>query len=342
MEIIDYPPPEKDQRTCITCGKVGVAEDFYRVSKTKGIYTSVCKLCATKECTKCNQVKSLNAFGIEEKRADGYSAACKECRTALADKDKRKAQGRQRYANNREHSAAYSLRQYHQNKEKINEDRFQRKLTAKCKLMDHFNWRCGRCLNSFIFHQVYDFHHQDPEAKESQFSDIYQDWEKVEAEIIGKCVMLCATCHRIVHQQLREEAETKEKPKRFADTLRGRAKQRKLIALFGDKCQDCGKSTGYDSAYDFHHRINDQKKFTIGSVFREASWEELLEEAKKCDLLCVNCHRIRHAMGSAIGLPAYHAIGGLPEEPRQLTLVELYKQLPSIADYPIIAQALGI
>jgi hypothetical protein len=58
-------------------------------------------------------------------------------------------------------------------------------------------------------------------------------------------------------------------------------------------CQKCGyKDSPY--ALEFHHR--DRKhKFKNVSNIRKSSWKQLdniVEEVKKCDILCSNCHKI--------------------------------------------------
>lgn len=61
---------------------------------------------------------------------------------------------------------------------------------------------------------------------------------------------------------------------------------------YGGKCEQCGYST-YLGALDFHHKDPSQKDFTIGN--RDFRLEQCIEEAKKCVLLCSNCHRELHA-----------------------------------------------
>ena len=60
----------------------------------------------------------------------------------------------------------------------------------------------------------------------------------------------------------------------------------------GGKCERCGYSN-YLGALDFHHKDPSQKEFTIGN--RDFRLEQCIEEAKKCILLCSNCHRELHA-----------------------------------------------
>ena len=54
---------------------------------------------------------------------------------------------------------------------------------------------------------------------------------------------------------------------------------------------DCGNSFPPE-CMDFDHRPDEVKSFSIGGVNLRAL-PVLLEEMKKCDLVCANCHRIR-------------------------------------------------
>jgi 5-methylcytosine-specific restriction endonuclease McrA len=74
-----------------------------------------------------------------------------------------------------------------------------------------------------------------------------------------------------------------------------------LVAERGGRCEDCGYG-GSASLLEFHHRDPARKEFAVsrGSVSRE----RMLREAAKCDLLCANCHRRRHARArTALGHP---------------------------------------
>lgn len=68
-----------------------------------------------------------------------------------------------------------------------------------------------------------------------------------------------------------------------------RKRKKKLVEYFGGKCQLCG----YDKCQgvlQFHHVDPDTKKFAIASFGVCRAWEKVLTEAKKCVLLCANCH----------------------------------------------------
>lgn len=68
-----------------------------------------------------------------------------------------------------------------------------------------------------------------------------------------------------------------------------RNRKKKLVDFFGGKCVKCGynKCLG---ALQFHHVDRKTKKFELSSTQITRNWELLLEEAKKCILVCSNCH----------------------------------------------------
>lgn len=69
----------------------------------------------------------------------------------------------------------------------------------------------------------------------------------------------------------------------------------KAIHYKGSKCCDCGLS--YPEMpyviFDFHH-LNPSEKDVDWGKLRKRSWDKITFELDKCDLLCSNCHRIRH------------------------------------------------
>jgi len=67
------------------------------------------------------------------------------------------------------------------------------------------------------------------------------------------------------------------------------------VCYLGDACVDCGLRTEYLSVYDFHHKDPSQKDFNLGRLLGSTcDWDIISSELNKCDLLCANCHRIRH------------------------------------------------
>lgn len=76
---------------------------------------------------------------------------------------------------------------------------------------------------------------------------------------------------------------------------RTRAKDR-LKALLGGKCFLCGYHRCL-WALDFHHVHPEEKSFELSGAIYKRTWEEVLKEARKCVLLCKNCHtEVEHGM----------------------------------------------
>ena len=66
-----------------------------------------------------------------------------------------------------------------------------------------------------------------------------------------------------------------------------------LITLFDSKCCICGFDK-YEEALDFHHINPEEKLFGLSSNVMKSLDKQILE-AKKCILVCANCHRGIHA-----------------------------------------------
>lgn len=62
-----------------------------------------------------------------------------------------------------------------------------------------------------------------------------------------------------------------------------------LIKCFGSKCQLCGYSR-FKNSLEFHHLEKSKKSFNISMANGSKSLRLLVAEAKKCVLVCANCH----------------------------------------------------
>jgi hypothetical protein len=97
------------------------------------------------------------------------------------------------------------------------------------------------------------------------------------------------------------DADSARKARRresYRRSLRKRRQHRKreLVAQRGGRCSDCGYEVTV-VALEFHHRDPATKDFAIGGF--NGSLARLEAEALKCDLICANCHRKRHALEDA-------------------------------------------
>lgn len=85
----------------------------------------------------------------------------------------------------------------------------------------------------------------------------------------------------------------KNTQKRQVGTVKFKTRRQKLrlVRMMGGCCSLCGydKNLG---AMDFDHRDPTTKKASVGLLLL-GSFNKAYEEAKKCDLLCANCHRER-------------------------------------------------
>ena len=57
------------------------------------------------------------------------------------------------------------------------------------------------------------------------------------------------------------------------------------------KCKDCFIDNPI--ILNFHHRDREEKKFNLSIMCVCRSWKSIIEEMKKCDVLCYNCHHLQ-------------------------------------------------
>jgi hypothetical protein len=65
-----------------------------------------------------------------------------------------------------------------------------------------------------------------------------------------------------------------------------------LIEFFRERpCADCGEADPV--VLEFDHKTD--KLFNISKGLRDRSWQSVLDEIAKCEVVCANCHRRRTA-----------------------------------------------
>ena len=110
----------------------------------------------------------------------------------------------------------------------------------------------------------------------------------------------CKSCEKArdkIHYQ-----ESKER----RDTIRETAFLQKsnnlgaVDAALAKGCCKCGETRPY--VLDFHHRDPSKKVNTINHMIKSSSYEKVLEELEKCDVLCANCHREFHHLERTKGI----------------------------------------
>jgi len=117
----------------------------------------------------------------------------------------------------------------------------------------------------------------------------------------------CRECNR--ERSRRYYAENKEKHREvMADrrrAVKSRNQQNLCEYLTTHPCVDCDETNII--MLDFDHTSND-KSFDVSFMIPDHSWEKVLEEIAKCEVVCANCHRLRTATRSGSYRLAYQAL----------------------------------
>lgn len=80
-----------------------------------------------------------------------------------------------------------------------------------------------------------------------------------------------------------------------ARTTELRRERYRKVQLYKEEhgCAVCGEKRYW--VLDFHHRDGATKENEISYMLRKnMSWDKILQELNKCDVLCANCHRDYH------------------------------------------------
>lgn len=77
--------------------------------------------------------------------------------------------------------------------------------------------------------------------------------------------------------------------KSMKDYMRNRRRERRefLIEKAGNKCKKCNSKENLE----FDHRDKKEKLFNLSGFNLDKKWDIILDEYKKCDLLCFDCHK---------------------------------------------------
>jgi hypothetical protein len=115
----------------------------------------------------------------------------------------------------------------------------------------------------------------------------------------GIRVYQCKSCQAAYHRQhyLRNKEKYKKKARRWDAENRDRERKERQVYvieyLLEHPCVDCGETNPL--ILDFDH-VRGEKKHNISAMVAGVyGWKSLKAELAKCDVRCVNCHRIRTA-----------------------------------------------
>lgn len=88
--------------------------------------------------------------------------------------------------------------------------------------------------------------------------------------------------NRSTESDLRHEARMIE---------RGEIHDRVMSIKLERGCVDCGYKS-HSAALEYDHLPGTDKKFCVSLCYHR-TWDEVVDEIAKCEVVCANCHRIR-------------------------------------------------
>ncbi len=105
----------------------------------------------------------------------------------------------------------------------------------------------------------------------------------------------CYECREYVSKK--QKRYYKDKNKRDDSNIRYRRKKQDIVReiiqdLKSEGCVTCGEMDS--RCLDMHHTNPSEKRFLVGLGAWSRNIDELIEESKKCIVLCANCHRKLH------------------------------------------------
>src|SRR5205085_189120 len=112
----------------------------------------------------------------------------------------------------------------------------------------------------------------------------------------------CSVCNELLSgrqrvfcsQRCKNSATNNKHQNYVSQQRRGNERRSKLISIKGDRCEICGYARN-QAALSFHHLQPSEKSFQIDlRKCSNSSWDRLLAEVAKCQLLCLNCHAEVH------------------------------------------------
>ena len=119
-------------------------------------------MCLKKKCAKCKELKVTDEFYKQKTHKYGVMSYCKNC-----------------------FNRNVQNRWVERKKQAIND------MGGCCN-------DCGLKLKDSHY-SVFEFHHLNPDEKDSDWSKLRLKSKKAIQEELSKCVLLCANCHRIRH-----------------------------------------------------------------------------------------------------------------------------------------------
>ena len=116
----------------------------------------------------------------------------------LKNKDKANEQSRLRYIAKKDELLQYQKDYRSANRDKVNKATAKKRSTRLLAAIDLLGGKCKSC-NGVFEPCVYDFHHVNPKEKEFTIGENMLVSEERFLKEVSKCILLCANCHRMEH-----------------------------------------------------------------------------------------------------------------------------------------------
>lgn len=234
-------------------------------------HMEVCIPNETRTCKKCGQEKPLTSFPVRKVRGKPYRRyVCGACKTSGW-----RSRHKEQEVNNQR---------------KAREKAKQNRLITKCRLLEHLNqFVCQTC--GFHNPLALCFHHRDPATKLFAIaSGVGRRFSLTRLKLeVEKCDVVCLNCHSLLHR-MNNNSPNKTRNRAQKTLL---IKEALLSHLSIKSCQHC--ECDNTCILSFHH-LGD-KEFNLAYGFQtNRHFDELVVEATKCKVLCLNCHFIEHQL----------------------------------------------
>jgi len=133
-----------------------------------------------KGCGKCRSWLPLDGFSKDKNSSTGYGYWCKSCATSNTKRHYKRWKQDPAWVDSKREKGRVLARE------------------AKRRAVEYMGDACHDCGNSYPDY-IYDFHHLSGDTKVDNPSAILKREWSVAKEELGKCVMVCANCHRERH-----------------------------------------------------------------------------------------------------------------------------------------------
>lgn len=324
--ILEALEEAQEERICTLCNETKPIEKFISSGEKRKVCNDCKNLKQRQEkeqwkeyaknsnerriCIKCNESKPLINY------TQKYSRVCKQCnsRDPMAKVNKAKYRSttkgketEEQYKKKWIESGARG--QYYTNRRESGIEKEQRGKSIKRNRSfikeEKAKIVCSECKKVSGKETPYliDYHHNDPSLKKEKLSTLANKAYSLDVikNELALCTPVCCNCHRGIHKSplYKFSDEQLDKPVVIGSdngkSYRVGISKKELIKYKRKiSCSSCGVSNK-PWTLDFDHKNPSTKYKAITTMVNQNyPWNEVLGEIHKCEVLCGNCHRIRH------------------------------------------------